>query len=112
MVIKSVTLFSRLEKISRNEDLYLFNMVNEALDGRFLPIKCYDAKMKWMALLVWDNERELLHGPFLLKGGIAGSHEYIENYKWAGGELYIYFSGQVDYAVRGLENGKAVFEEA
>ena len=112
MYVKVQTLSNQLEEFrQKKHPYYLFNMVNEVLQERFLPIKGYNVKLRWVALFIWDNDKELLHGPFNLKGSIEGSYEFIEDYKWVDGELYVYFSGQTDYIVRGLENGKAVFSE-
>jgi len=86
-------------------------MATELLEQRFLPIKCHDVKLNWVGLLVWDNEKNLLHGPFQVPGSMLGTNEFMDGYKWEDDELYVYFLCKIDYSIRGLRNGKAVFEE-
>jgi len=112
MYIKATTLSDELEKLRNREELsFLFNMATELLEQRFLPIKCHDVKLNWVGLLVWDNEKNLLHGPFQVPGSMLGTNEFMDGYKWEDDELYVYFLCKIDYSIRGLRNGKAVFEE-
>lgn len=110
MKIKSKKLFFELLKTHHQMIEHLFNMGTELLDERFLPIKIFNDDLEWVGVFVWDNEKELLHGPFDAEKEFFKTLP-IKGYKWAGEELYIYFQTKVDACITGLLTGEVRFEK-
>lgn len=111
MQIKSEKLFFKLLQIHHQMILNIFNMMNEPFDNRFLPIKVYTDKGEWQQILIWDNDKEILHGPFeTTKIGIKPAYA-INDYNWVNDELYIYFKNHVDACITGLATEDVKFEQ-
>lgn len=110
MKIKSRKLFFQLLNAHHQMIEHLFDMGTELLSERFLPIKVFNDELEWLSLFVWDNEKEILHGPFEAEREFS-QRLIIKGYKWAGEELYVYYYTKIDACITGLPTGEIKFEK-
>jgi hypothetical protein len=102
-------------------------------NDRFLAVELLDTDLQRVGLVIWDDKKELLHGPYLVKpehlkdqinylpdmpGKITSASGYLvlQEYKWtSGAKLYAYFEANpvntADYEISGLDSEKVLFEE-
>lgn len=111
MQIKDRSLYLKLTELQKKIVYYLFNMVNEPLTENLYLIKTFDENRNWKNVLVWDNSKEILYGPFYTGENFKMPGETIQDYKWAGNNLYLYYGGGNDACVMGLIAGKEVSYE-
>lgn len=85
-------------------------MVNEGVDdeGRFAFVYGYKDRDP-VHFFIWDNKREILHGPYTNK--VSGSRSkflVISEYSWIEKdmELYVSFTNKEKICIGGFENDK------
>jgi hypothetical protein len=81
----------------------------ELFDRRFWLIELFDLNfpLRKKGVMVWDNEKEKLYGPFVEEGVALESYKFLKTVSEV--ELYLYFTGQVDNCVSGFDKEKQTY---